>query len=156
MGRRLDTRQIELLLRFDIQLSTEPLLALEQIAFGGRFSVRGYRENRMVRDNGALISLETRIPVIRNRRWAEYIQLVPFLDAGWGWQTRGDTPSPKNLTSIGLGLRWAARWTPSWMFSIPLQSEFEVFWGYQLKDDGSSGNNLQDHGVHLQLAVNLF
>ncbi len=156
LGRRLDTRQIELLLRFDIQLSTEPLFALEQIAIGGRFSVRGYRENLMVRDNGALISLESRIPLIRNRRWAEYIQVVPFVDTGWGWQTRGDTPSPKSLTSVGVGLRWAARWTPRWAFSLPLQSEFEIFWGYQLKDVTTNGSNLQDHGLHLQLAVNLF
>lgn len=155
-GRRLDTRHIELLFRFDIQLSTEPLLALEQIALGGRFSVRGYRENLMVRDNGALVSLESRVPLIRNRRWAEYIQLVPFFDAGWGWQTRGDTPSPKNLTSVGLGLRWAARWMPRWAFSLPLQSTFELFWGYQLKAVTTNRGNLQDHGLHLQLAMNLF
>ncbi|WP_179137926.1 ShlB/FhaC/HecB family hemolysin secretion/activation protein [Candidatus Entotheonella palauensis] len=156
LGRRLNTRQIELLFRFDIQLTTEPLLALEQIAVGGRFSVRGYRENQLVRDNGALVSLESRVPLIRNRRWAEYLQVVPFVDAGWGWQTRGDTPSPKNLTSVGLGLRWAARWMPRWAFSVPLQSEFEIFWGYQLRDVTTNGGNLQDHGLHLQLAMNLF
>jgi hemolysin activation/secretion protein len=152
LGRRLETRQIELLLRFDVQLSTEPLLALEQMAIGGRFSVRGYRENQLVRDNGALVSLESRIPLIRNRRWAEYLQVVPFVDVGWGWQTRGETPSPSNLASVGLGLRWAARWT----MALPLQSEFEIFWGYQLRDISTSGDNLQDHGLHLQLLVNLF
>jgi hemolysin activation/secretion protein len=152
LGRRLDTRQIELLLRLDLQLSTEPLLALEQIAVGGRFSVRGYRENQLVRDNGALVSLESRIPLIRNRRWAEYLQVVPFVDVGWGWQTRGDTPSPSNLASVGLGIRWAARWE----MALPLQSEFEIFWGYQLRDVATSGDNLQDHGLHLQLMVNLF
>ncbi|WP_089717474.1 ShlB/FhaC/HecB family hemolysin secretion/activation protein [Candidatus Entotheonella palauensis] len=156
VGRRLNTRQIELLFRFDIQLTTEPLFTLEQIAIGGRFSVRGYRENQMVRDNGAVVSLESRVPLIRNRRWAEYIQLVPFADVGWGWQTRGDTPSPKNLASVGLGLRWAGRWMPSWALSAPLQSEFEIFWGYQIKDVMNTGDTLQDHGLHLQLAVTLF
>ncbi|PON15699.1 ShlB/FhaC/HecB family hemolysin secretion/activation protein [Candidatus Entotheonella serta] len=156
LGRRLNLRQIELLFRFDIQLSTERLLALEQIAVGGRFSVRGYRENQLVRDNGALLSLESRVPLIRNRRWAEYLQVVPFVDVGWGWQTRGDTPSPNHLASVGLGLRWAARWMSRWTLSLPLRSEFEVFWGYQLNDVTTSGDNLQDHGLHLQLAVNLF
>jgi hemolysin activation/secretion protein len=154
LGRRLDTRQIEILLRFDLQLSTEPLLALEQIAIGGRYSVRGYRENQLVRDNGALVSLESRIPLIRNRRWAEYLQVVPFFDVGWGWQTRGNTPSPKNLASVGLGLRWAMRWTTS--SSLPLESEFEFFWGYQLRDIETSSDNLQDHGIHLQFTMNLF
>ena len=152
VGRRLDTRQIELLFRVDLQLTTEPLLALEQIAIGGRFSVRGYRENQLVRDNGALVSLESRIPLIRNQRWAEYVQVVPFVDVGWGWQTRGGTPSPHHLASVGLGLRWAARWE----WSLPMQSEFEIFWGYQLQDVVASGDNLQDHGLHVQLAVNLF
>jgi hemolysin activation/secretion protein len=152
LGRRLDTRQIELLLRFDLQLTTEPLLALEQIAVGGRFSVRGYRENQLVRDNGALLSLESRIPLIRNRRWAEYIQVVPFVDVGWGWQTRGVTPSPDNLASVGLGLRWAAQWA----LPLPEQSEFEIFWGYKLRDVTTSGGNIQYHGLQLQHAVNLF
>lgn len=152
LGRRLDTRQIELLFRFDIQLTTEPLLALEQIAVGGRFSVRGYRENQLVRDNGVLLSLESRIPLIRNRPWADYIQVVPFFDAGWGWQRAGDTPSPTFLPSVGLGLRWAARWE----FALPLRSEFEIFWGYQLRDVDNSGSNLQDQGLHLQLAVTMF
>jgi hemolysin activation/secretion protein len=151
-GRRLNTQQIELLLRFDVQLTTEPLLALEQIAIGGRFSVRGYRENQLVRDNGALVSLESRIPLIRHQRWAEYLQVVPFVDVGWGWQARGNTPSPSNLASVGLGLRWAARWA----LSLPLRSEFEIFWGYQLRQVATSGGNLQDHGLHLQLAVSLF
>ncbi len=149
LGRRLDTRQIELLFRFDIQLTTEPLLALEQIAIGGRFSVRGYRENQLVRDNGALVSLESRIPLIRNLPWAEYIQVVPFFDAGWGWQRGGNTPSPTYLASLGLGLRWAARWKS-------VRSEFEIFWGYQLRDVDTNGGNLQDQGIHLQLAVNMF
>jgi hemolysin activation/secretion protein len=105
-----------------------------------------------VRDNGALLSLESRIPLIRNRRWAEYIQVVPFVDVGWGWQTRGVTPSPDNLASAGLGLRWAAQWA----LPLPVQSEFEIFWGYKLRDVTTSGGNLQDHGLHLQLAVNLF
>lgn len=151
-GRRLSMRQIELLLRLDMQLTTQPLLALEQLAIGGRFSVRGYRENQLVRDQGALISLESRIPLLRNHRWAEYFQVVPFVDVGWGWQRKADTPSPKHLASIGLGLRWAARWE----FAFPLRSEFEIFWGYPLRDVDTSGGNLQDQGVHVQIAVTMF
>jgi hemolysin activation/secretion protein len=86
--------------------------------------------------------------LIRNQRWADYLQVVPFVDVGWGWQAEGMTPSPSNLASVGLGVRWA--------LSTPLQSEFELFWGYQLRDVINSGNNLQDHGLHVQLLVNLF
>jgi hemolysin activation/secretion protein len=59
-------------------------LPLEQMAIGGRFSVRGYRENTMVRDHGLIVSLEGRIPLVENRRWAEFVQLVPFVDFGRG------------------------------------------------------------------------
>lgn len=115
--------------------------------------MRGYRENQLVRDNGALISLESRIPIVRNQRWAEFLQLVPFFDIGWGWQRKGDTPSPTHLASVGLGLRWAARWD---IKTVPLRSEFEIFWGYKLRDVNTNGGNLQDKGVHLQLAVTMF
>src|SRR5262249_51698857 len=45
-ARRLTADDIQLLFRLDLQLTTDPLLPLEQIAIGGRFSVRGYRENQ--------------------------------------------------------------------------------------------------------------
>lgn len=146
-GRRLGARDLQLLVRLDIQLTTEPLLPLEQIAIGGRFSVRGYRENTLVRDNGLIGSLESRFPLIRNTRWAEVVQVVPFVDAGWGWNQKVATPEPTLLVSIGLGLRWTA----TFRTVVPLRMQFEVFWGYKLKDVEDRGGDLQDHGVHLQI-----
>jgi hemolysin activation/secretion protein len=151
-GRRLGMQDIQLLFRLDVQLTTEPLLPLEQIAIGGRFSVRGYRENQLVRDNGLIASLESRIPLVRNTRWAEYVQVVPFVDFGWGWNRKVDTPDPTTLLSIGLGLRWGA----TWRVAVPLRTQAEVFWGYKLKDVRTEGGNLQDKGLHLQFVVSAF
>jgi hemolysin activation/secretion protein len=151
-GRRLPVWDIELLVRLDVQLTTEPLLPLEQLAIGGRFSVRGYRENQLVRDNGLLVSLESRLPLIRNTRWAEFVQVVPFVDFGRGWNRTVDTPDPTTLVSIGLGMRWAA----TVQTVVPLRAQFEVFWGYKLQDVETEGGNLQDHGLHLQLVVAAF
>ena len=151
-GRRLPFYDIQLLFRLDGQLTTEPLLPLEQIAVGGRFSVRGYRENTLVRDNGVIASLEVRIPLIRNRRWAEVVQVVPFADFGAGWNQHVPTPDPATLGSIGLGLRWTA----TWQTFVPLRAQVEVFWGYRLKDVDTEGGDLQDHGLHLQCVVAAF
>ena len=97
----------EFILRSDLQIADDPLLTLEQIAVGGRYSVRGYRENTLVRDNAHLASLEVRIPILQNLPWADYLQLAPFVDYGRAWQSQGRTEEPRYLLSVGVGLRWA-------------------------------------------------
>jgi hemolysin activation/secretion protein len=152
-GRQLGIRDIQLFLRLDAQLTTDPLLPLEQIAVGGRFSVRGYRENTLVRDNGLIGSLEARIPLVRNTRWAELVQLVPFVDAGWGWNQRIATPAPRVLASLGLGARWTKSWS---LATVPLRAQVEVFWGYRLLARETAGDGLQDNGLHLQAVLAAF
>ena len=152
-GRRLPIRDLQLLFRLDMQFTTEPLFSLEQIAVGGRFSVRGYRENQLVRDHGIIASLEASVPLIQNLSWADYIQLVPFVDVGWGSNQGVMTPDPTTLLSVGLGLRWGTRLNTS---LGPLRPQFEIYWGQKLKDVDTQGGNLQDRGVHLQFAINMF
>jgi hemolysin activation/secretion protein len=151
-GRCLGTRDIQLLFRLEVQLTTDPLPPLEQIAIGGRFSVRGYRENQLVRDNGLIVSLESRIPLIRNTRWAEYVQLVPFVDFGRGWNQKIPTSDPKTLVSIGLGLRWGA----TLHIGLPLRVQSEIFSGYKLKDVQTEGGDQQDKGLHHQFVIAAF
>lgn len=135
--------------RIDLQLSTDPLLPVEQIAVGGRYSVRGYRENQLVRDNGFVASLESRIPLFHETPWAETIQLAPFFDIGRAWNH--DTPSPgrQTIASLGIGLRWA--W--SWTYILQYRPELEIYWGHPLMDIETSGGDLQDSGVHVQFTV---
>ena len=129
-----------------------PLLPLEQIVVGGRYSVRGYRENQLVRDNAVIGSVEARVPVVRNVSWADAVELASFIDVGTAWNTKLATPDPRTLSSIGLGVRWALTLaTP-----LPLRSEFELYWGVPLKHIKTPGGNLQDHGLHLQCVVTAF
>jgi hemolysin activation/secretion protein len=151
-GRRLTASDIQLLFRLDVQLTSEPLLPLEQIAVGGRFSVRGYRENQLVRDNALIASLESRLPIIRNRSWAEFVQLVPFVDFGRGWNRHLATPEPTTLVGVGLGLRWAATVNTA----VPLRAQFELFWGLKLKNVDTEGGDLQDQGLHFQFVLAAF
>jgi hemolysin activation/secretion protein len=151
--RRLPILDATLLYRFDLQLAAQPLLVLEQIAVGGRYSVRGYRENTLVRDNAFLTSLEVRVPLIRNVPGADYVELAPFVDYGRAWETARPTPDPQHLASVGLGLRWAATFT----WPISLRPQFEVYWGNRLVDvKPRSGSNLQDNRIHLQFVLAAF
>ena len=115
--------------------------------------MRGYPENTLVRDNGLIGSLEARIPLVRNTRWAEVVQVIPFVDAGWGWNQRIPTPEPRTLASVGLGVRWTATWPVA---TVPIRTQVEVFWGYRLLARDTAGEGLQDKGLHLQAVVAAF
>lgn len=151
-ARRVTDWGLQVIGRLDVQLSTDPLLSLEQIAVGGRYSVRGYRENELVRDNAVIASLEGQVPLVRNKPWADVLQLAPFVDVGNAWNTKVSTPDPRTLVSVGIGLRWALtltrpfRWQPS----------LEIYWGYPFEDIEPEGNDLQDLGLHFQVAVTGF
>lgn len=142
-------RGTQLLFRSDLQLASDPLLSMEQISVGGRYSVRGYRENLLVRDNAFIASLEARIPILRNKPWADYLQLAPFADFGWGWNTELPTPEPKNLSSVGLGLRWGVSLTGP----LKLRPGFELYWGKALKNIAYPEYDLQNDGIHFQFVI---
>ena len=147
--RRLPFLDTQIIARTDLQLTPDPLLALEQIAVGGRYTVRGYRENTFVRDNALDASLEARVPVVRNERWADFIELAPFMDFAHAWNNTGPKPEFRSISSIGLGLRWALT-IPG---TIPLRPQLEVYWGHALRDVPTPGGNLQDKGIHLQFVL---
>ena len=145
--RRLNPTNIQLLARADIQLSNKHLFIIEQMAVGGRYSVRGYREFTLLGDNAFLGSLEARIPVYTSAIGEELLYLVPFFDYGRSWNTNVVNPSPEWLASVGAGAIW----------NFWRGSRFEVYWGQRLNPiDQSRHTNLQDYGVHLQLVVEAF
>ena len=138
----------QLLGRFDIQLANDHLFPLEQAFVGGRFTVRGYRENTLIRDNAMVGSLEARVPIWRNIRGEDVVQIAPFVDYGSAWNNKVETPFPRYLASVGVGLRWNI---------LPQdRARFEVYWGLPLNHFGTNGTNLQDYGIHMQLVVQAF
>lgn len=146
--RQLPWRRTQLVGRGLVQLSNDHLFPLEQMAVGGRYSVRGYREFTLIRDNAAMGSIEARVPVYTTQAGVDSVFLAPFFDIGHGWQTTVATPDspPKTLASVGIGAIW----------NFWRGSRFEIYWGKQLKKFDTDRGNLQDHGVHLQLVVEAF
>lgn len=136
---------LQLLGRMDLQLANDRLFPLEQVPVGGRFSVRGYRENTLIRDNAFLASVESRIPVLKYASGEDLLQFAQFVDLGRAWNAKGGTPDPETLASVGLGLRWNV---------LPRdRAKFELYWGLPLNHVPGPPGNLQDHGIHLQLVV---
>ena len=142
---------LQVISRLNVQLATQPLLSLEQIAVGGRYTVRGYRENQLVRDNAILASVKIRIPLVRNTWWADVVQLAPFIDYGYSWNTQLVTPAPRSLASVGLGLRWALTLTSP----VLLRPESNL-WGVPLNNVKTAGGNLHDTSVHFQFVLAAF
>ncbi|MUG92411.1 BamA/TamA family outer membrane protein [Scytonema sp. UIC 10036] len=96
-----------LLFRSDLQFSSKSLVPLEQIGLGGLRSVRGYRQDELLVDNGFFASAEVRFPILRVQEVNGVLQIVPFVDFGVGWNS-SDTRSldDNTLISVGLGLQW--------------------------------------------------
>lgn len=138
---REDLRSAELVARMDLQLADSPLLSLERFAVGGLETVRGYRENQVVRDNAALGSLELRVPLLRDLIGRDVVSLAPFFDVGHAWDD--DLRAEKTLAAVGLGLRYELR----------ERLALEAYWGQRLNDRERFGHDLQDYGVHLQLTL---
>ena len=145
--RQFDLLRSQLVARAMAQLTPDHLFPLEQMAVGGRYSVRGYREFSLVRDNAALASLEARVPFYTTASGFDTLWLAAFIDYGRAWNAQVPTPDPSTLASVGGGLIWHIPWK---------ESRFEVYWGKQLNKLEFGDNNLQDHGVHLQLVVQAF
>jgi hemolysin activation/secretion protein len=93
-----------------------------------------------------------RLPVISNTAWADYLELAQFVDFGQGWDVNLKTPPPKNIASVGVGVRWAL----SFLRPIPIRPQFEMYWGHRLIKVFNPENSLQDHGFHLQFGIGFF
>ena len=151
---RFDPYRIQVIGRMDLQIANDRLFPLEQYAMGGRFTVRGYRENQLVRDNAFLFTVESRIPVLPSILGLETVQFAPFIDVGRSWNAKGRTPSPHTLASIGAGLRFSFR-----QQSHPLLQHVQanVYWGQQLNHfTNQQQDDLQDNGLHVQVVLDLF
>jgi len=134
----------QIVLRADLQLSNDKLLSLEQFSLGGMNTVRGYRENTLVRDQAYLTSLELRYPVLSSIEYGHF-ELVPFIDYGsaWNYQAYED----KNyLFSIGMGLTW----------EIQDRIDAVIYIAHDIKEAPDyPEHNLQDSGIHFRINLNL-
>jgi hemolysin activation/secretion protein len=133
-----------LIIQGDLQFSSRPLLSSQQFVIGGGQSVRGYRQNVRAGDDGFRLSVEGRIPVVRNEAGQPILQVAPFIEAGGVWNTLSTPvlPDQRFLASAGLGVIWQP---------LP-QLNLRVDYGFPFTYLPDRGNNLQDKAIYFSLS----
>lgn len=131
--------------RIDAQLASDPLLSLEKFSVGGARTVRGYKENQLVRDNGVVASLELRIPILPGSRGPLRLSLVPFVDFGHAWDESGPAKlETDTIASLGVGIA----------FRLYEGIRGDLQYGGRLTgESGENGSGLQQHGVYFRVTV---
>ena len=136
-----------LVVRSDLQLSNRALAPLEQFALGGLQSVRGYRQDALITDNGFFTSVEAQLPILRVGRVDGVLQVAPFIDFGVGWNSSGNSdPDPNALFGVGLGLQWR--------MSDHFFARFD--WGIPLTDVEDRDRTLQEDGLYFSVNISPF
>lgn len=136
----------QLLIRGGLQLANDPLLSFEQIAIGGARSVRGFRQNQLVRDNGAFAQIELRVPLYAPGFGERRLEAGPFLDYGSAWDRRRGRSTDETLVSIGLALR----------MNLDDRVRGELSWAHRLRDDLPRGDRLQRNGLFFEVIWDVF
>ncbi len=131
-----------LVVRSDLQFSTRALVPLEQFSLGGWQSVRGYRQDALLTDNGFFISAEVPLPILRVEKVEGVLQVVPFVDFGIGWNSSDNRdPDPNSLIGVGLGLQW--------QMGDNFDARFD--WGIPLTDVEDRDRTLQEQGLYFSV-----
>lgn len=133
---------INLLLRSDIQLSSEDLVPLERFSLGGVESVRGYRQDALLGDSGLFASAEVRIPVYRWHNGQNSISAVPFIDFGTTWSNSDNLNQEEDtVASFGVGLK----------LDLINTLNARLDYGIPLVEVSDSNDTLQEQGIYFAL-----
>lgn len=125
-------------LRALAQYASDPLLSVEKFALGGIGSVRGYRQNQVVRDNTYLASAEW------HHRFDLPIQLSFVLFTDWGSGENHDDAAlqgKQDLSSVGVGFA-LANWHGIYA---------NLYLAHGFDDFDRTEHDLQDDGIHFRL-----
>jgi hemolysin activation/secretion protein len=138
---------INLLLRSDIQLSTSDLVPLERFSLGGLESVRGYRQDALLGDNGLFLSGEVRIPFYRWHSGESNLSVIPFVDFGTTWSNSDNFNQEEDtVVSTGLGLQ----------LSLEDTLRARLDYGIPLVDVEDSNDTLQEKGIYFSVEYSPF
>lgn len=129
-------------LRSDVQLAATSLLPAEQFGLGGQNTVRGYRQDLLLADNGAFASAEVWFPVTRVPAVEGVLYLTPFVDVGEVWNVDGEALAADSLASAGVGLRWQQANVTA-----------RLDWGIPLLEVAGNRRTWQENGFHFSLSI---
>ncbi len=125
------------------QLTPDSLLSLERFSIGGVDTVRAYRQNQLVSDNGVVASVDLSIPITAN---PNTLQINPFFEIGGGWNNRDSDPEPNLIAGLGLGIQW----------QVARGLDVRLDYGIPLVAVRNRGDSLQDNGFYFSLRYRPF
>lgn len=132
-------------IRATAQRTSDRLVPLDAFSLGGVNSVRGFRENQLLRDEGWFVNLDADTAVWSDSDRQASLRVGAFADDGVGWNQGG--PHAR-LASIGAALR--ARWRR-------LRAELHVaIHRWRGNEVPRTSGALQDRGVHFQVSWSAF
>ena len=139
-----EERKIVLTTRLGVQLASDALLPFEKFSLGGVNTVRGYRRNFFLGDNGVFTNIEIAFLVVEDEDGWGKLKLIPFVDLGRVWNNKGNFG--ESLASVGLGLDWQPR---DW---ISLSLNYAI----SLSDVENRGDSLSDSGISFSVRFTPF
>jgi hemolysin activation/secretion protein len=158
--RRIHDTDNLLVVRVNGQISNSPLLAPEQFSLGGAESVRGYRENELLRDDGWFASIEVRIPVIHGKAHSQILALAPFFDLGAGWNTLSgqELRNPQGIGSLGRQADTLPSLGIGLIFTPSSHIHSDLYWGYGFNREFivADKTDPQDYGLYFNISVDAF
>jgi hemolysin activation/secretion protein len=140
------------------QFSGDTLQAFERYALGGHGSIRGYRENQVLRDQAWEIRTQLVMPIYegapiykgtssdKGRSMGSRLSIYPFVDVGEARnaETQANVRQSVTLGSVGLGVKYEIG-----AFTGLLE------WAERFKEKQEQDNTLQDKGIHLGVSYAL-
>ena len=142
---RIGHSNAQVIFRADGQLANHALPPMEQFTVGGSDTVRGYRENRLVADEGFVTSIEVRIPVYSNTKYDTTIQIAPFLDFASVDNRIDPDPQKDHIGSMGLGI----------IGTLFKRFDFNLYYGHAFQDFDNPDDDIQDDGFSFSLSARL-
>ncbi len=128
----------------NLQLTKDILPSFEKFALGGHQSVRGYRENSLLKDNAFELLSEIRIPILQNVNLNGLeVSLIPFIGFARGWNSVDIANSNRfdELGSAGVGIK----------LTHGSGVGFDLFWAQRFNKKDRFGHSLQDQSLHMEL-----
>ena len=131
-----------LIIQADVQLTPNTLSPSEQFVIGGAQSVRGYRQNARLGENGFRLSVEDRITVLKNAEAQPLLQVAPFADLGVVGGDSTDDVDNNFLAGIGVGL-----------ISEPIPGlSLRLDYAPPLVNLDDTGGNIQEDGLYFRFS----
>ena len=128
--------------RLEAQHTGDVLLPMEKYALGGSSTVRGYRENLLLRDRAVLGSLEWQVPLTPSD-WKWRATGALFGDAAWSRNVYDANDTlPRQISSVGTGLIVEGPWGLSG----------RIYFAWPNRRWLTPNDDMQDRGIHFALS----